>query len=151
MTKTNNFHHLKKIKLNNHNKQKHLLTTNSTTKNKTLYPKNTFTENQLKSKTIILHIIKIIYIFITLTIIYNKFFIPSLKIIITRYKISKNITDTTFITTKNNTPKFFTNLIKIFLTKNNIKIKTIIKSTIFNILFIIKIYTLINKNILQLT
>lgn len=151
MAKTGDFHHLEGIELGSHSGQRHLLTTNSTTEDEALYPEDAFTEDQLKSGAVILHVIGMIYMFIALAIVCDEFFVPSLGVIITRFGISEDVAGATFMAAGGSAPEFFTSLIGVFLAKSNVGVGTIVGSAVFNILFVIGMCALVSKDVLQLT
>ncbi|XP_035793976.1 sodium/potassium/calcium exchanger Nckx30C-like isoform X2 [Anopheles albimanus] len=123
----------------------------ATVKKDPLFPKDLFTDEQLRSGAIMLHVIGVIYMFVALAIVCDEFFVPSLDVIIEKLGITDDVAGATFMAAGGSAPELFTSIMGVFVSFNDVGIGTIVGSAVFNILFVIGMCALFSKTILSLT
>ena len=115
------------------------------------FPEDIFSDDQLKSGAVVMHIIGIIYMFIALAITCDEFFVPSLEVITTSLGISEDVAGATFMAAGGSAPELFTSFIGIFAARSEVGIGTILGSAVFNILFVIGMCAVVSRGVLHLT
>ncbi|KJH52924.1 K+-dependent Na+/Ca+ exchanger family protein [Dictyocaulus viviparus] len=89
--------------------------------------------------------------FVSLAIVCDEFFVPSLAVLTEKLSISDDVAGATFMAAGGSAPEFFTSVIGVFIAQNNVGIGTIVGSATFNILCVLACCTLFSKSVLQLT
>ena len=115
------------------------------------YPKELFTECQIKDGAIVMHVLGILYMFTALALICDEFFVPALEVIIEVLDISDDVAGATFMAAGGSAPEFFTSVIGVFISESEVGVGTIIGSAVFNVLFVIGMCAVFSKEILSLT
>ena len=115
------------------------------------YPKELFTECQIKDGAVILHLIGMFYMFTALALICDEFFVPALEVIIDVLNISDDVAGATFMAAGGSAPEFFTSVIGVFISESEVGVGTIIGSAVFNVLFVIGMCAVFSKELLTLT
>ncbi|XP_068170266.1 sodium/potassium/calcium exchanger 1-like isoform X2 [Antennarius striatus] len=115
------------------------------------YPEDFFTIEDRRRGWVILHIIGMIYMFISLAIVCDEYFVPALGVITNKLAISDDVAGATFMAAGGSAPELFTSLIGVFIAHSNVGIGTIVGSAVFNILFVIGMCALFSREILHLT
>ncbi|XP_051807857.1 sodium/potassium/calcium exchanger 2-like [Acanthochromis polyacanthus] len=115
------------------------------------YPKDIFSIEDRRRGWVILHIIGIMYMFVSLGIACNEFFVPALWVITDKLAISNDVAGAIVMAAGRSSPKFFTALIGAFINHSNVGIGNIIGSAVYNILFVIGICALFSWAVLHLT
>lgn len=116
-----------------------------------LFPKDLFTEDQLRNGAIFLHILGLVYMFVALAIVCDEFFVPSLDVIIEKLDIQDDVAGATFMAAGGSAPELFTSVIGVFVSFDDVGIGTIVGSAVFNILFVIGMCAIFSKTVLNLT
>ncbi|XP_066143059.1 sodium/potassium/calcium exchanger Nckx30C-like isoform X3 [Euwallacea fornicatus] len=116
-----------------------------------LFPEDIFTEDQLKSGAIFLHIIGVIYMFVALALVCDEFFVPALDVIIEKLEIQDDVAGATFMAAGGSAPELFTSVIGVFVSFDDVGIGTIVGSAVFNILFVIGMCAIFSRTVLTLT
>uniref|UniRef100_A0AC35TQY2 Sodium/potassium/calcium exchanger Nckx30C n=1 Tax=Rhabditophanes sp. KR3021 TaxID=114890 RepID=A0AC35TQY2_9BILA len=98
-----------------------------------------------------LHLFGLIYMFVSLSIVCDEFFVPSLEVLTEKFDISSDISGATFMAAGGSAPEFFTSVIGVFIANNNVGIGTIVGSATFNILCVLAFCTLFSTTVLHLT
>lgn len=114
-------------------------------------PKDLFSQEERKRGWVILHIIGIIYIFVSLVILSEEFFVPALGVISDIFGLSNSVAGATIAAAACSTPKFLVFFFGVFLSKTNPGVDTIMGSAAFNVLFVIGMCALLSKEVLHLT
>lgn len=127
------------------------LYTNFTQKGDPLFPKDLFTEDQLRNGAILLHVLGLVYMFVALAIVCDEFFVPSLDVIIEKFDIQDDVAGATFMAAGGSAPELFTSVIGVFVSFDDVGIGTIVGSAVFNILFVIGMCAIFSKTVLSLT
>merc|ERR1719226_265317 len=83
-----------------------------------------------------LHAFGLFYMFLSLAIVCDKFFVPSLEVITEKLQLSPDIAGATFMAAGGSAPEFFTSMVGAF-TASDVGIATIVGSAVFNVLFVI--------------
>lgn len=132
---------------------KNVTITNHTSPHKgdPLFPRELFTEDQLRSGAIILHVLGLVYMFVALAIVCDEFFVPSLDVIIEKLEIQDDVAGATFMAAGGSAPELFTSVIGVFVSFDDVGIGTIVGSAVFNILFVIGMCAIFSKTVLNLT
>ncbi|XP_060529457.1 sodium/potassium/calcium exchanger Nckx30C-like isoform X2 [Cylas formicarius] len=116
-----------------------------------LFPKDLFTDEQLRQGAIILHVLGVIYMFVALAIVCDEFFVPALDVIIEKLDIQDDVAGATFMAAGGSAPELFTSIIGVFVSFDDVGIGTIVGSAVFNILFVIGMCAIFSKTVLTLT
>ncbi|XP_034541987.1 sodium/potassium/calcium exchanger 1 [Notolabrus celidotus] len=115
------------------------------------YPKDIFSVEDRRQGWVVLHIIGMMYMFISLAIVCDEFFVPALGVITDKLAISDDVAGATFMAAGGSAPELFTSLIGVFIAHSNVGIGTIVGSAVFNILFVIGMCALFSREVLRLT
>ncbi|XP_054475444.1 sodium/potassium/calcium exchanger 1 [Anoplopoma fimbria] len=115
------------------------------------YPEDIFSVDDRRRGWVILHIFGMMYMFISLAIVCDEFFVPALGVITEKLAISEDVAGATFMAAGGSAPELFTSLIGVFIAHSNVGIGTIVGSAVFNILFVIGMCALFSREVLHLT
>ena len=115
------------------------------------YPKDVFTIADRRQGWVVLHILGMIYMFVSLAIVCDEFFVPALGVITDKLAISDDVAGATFMAAGRSAPKFFAYVVGVFIAHSNVGIGTIVGSAVFNILFVIGMCALLSREVLHLT
>ncbi|XP_054631184.1 sodium/potassium/calcium exchanger 1-like isoform X2 [Dunckerocampus dactyliophorus] len=115
------------------------------------YPEDLFSVEERRQGWVVLHIIGMMYMFVSLAIVCDEFFVPALGVIIDKLAISDDVAGATFMAAGGSAPELFTSLIGVFIAHSNVGIGTIVGSAVFNILFVIGMCALFSREVLHLT
>nr|XP_046250119.1 sodium/potassium/calcium exchanger 1 [Scatophagus argus] len=115
------------------------------------YPEDFFSVEDRRRGWVILHVIGMMYMFISLAIVCDEFFVPALGVITDKLAISDDVAGATFMAAGGSAPELFTSLIGVFIAHSNVGIGTIVGSAVFNILFVIGMCALFSREVLHLT
>ncbi|XP_062860402.1 sodium/potassium/calcium exchanger 1 [Trichomycterus rosablanca] len=115
------------------------------------YPQDIFSIEQRRKGWVFLHIFGMIYMFVSLAIVCDEFFVPTLGVITKKLAISDDVAGATFMAAGGSAPELFTSLIGVFISHSNVGIGTIVGSAVFNILFVIGMCALFSREMLYLT
>ncbi|XP_037110874.1 sodium/potassium/calcium exchanger 1 isoform X1 [Syngnathus acus] len=115
------------------------------------YPEDIFSVEERRRGWVILHISGMMYMFVSLAIVCDEFFVPALGVIIDKLEISDDVAGATFMAAGGSAPELFTSLIGVFIAHSNVGIGTIVGSAVFNILFVIGMCALFSREVLHLT
>lgn len=115
------------------------------------FPPDAFSLQTRQRGAVLLHVCGLIYMFVSLAIVCDEFFVPSLAVLTEKLAISDDVAGATFMAAGGSAPEFFTSVIGVFIAQNNVGIGTIVGSATFNILCVLACCTLFSKTVLQLT
>ncbi|XP_061678220.1 sodium/potassium/calcium exchanger 1 [Syngnathoides biaculeatus] len=115
------------------------------------YPEDIFSVEERRRGWVVLHIFGMMYMFVSLAIVCDEFFVPALGVIIDKLEISDDVAGATFMAAGGSAPELFTSLIGVFIAHSNVGIGTIVGSAVFNILFVIGMCALFSREVLHLT
>ncbi|XP_039988339.1 sodium/potassium/calcium exchanger 1 isoform X2 [Xiphias gladius] len=115
------------------------------------YPEDLFSIEERRQGWVILHIFGMVYMFVSLAIVCDEFFVPALGVITDKLAISDDVAGATFMAAGGSAPELFTSLIGVFIAHSNVGIGTIVGSAVFNILFVIGMCALFSREVLHLT
>lgn len=115
------------------------------------YPEDIFTIEDRRRGWVLLHILGMMYMFVSLAIVCDEFFVPALGVITQKLAISDDVAGATFMAAGGSAPELFTSLIGVFIAHSNVGIGTIVGSAVFNILFVIGMCALFSREVLHLT
>ncbi|XP_056134800.1 sodium/potassium/calcium exchanger 1-like [Lampris incognitus] len=115
------------------------------------YPEDLFSVEQRRQGWVFLHVIGMAYMFVSLAIVCDEFFVPALGVITNKLEISDDVAGATFMAAGGSAPELFTSLIGVFISHSNVGIGTIVGSAVFNILFVIGMCAIFSREILHLT
>jgi K+-dependent Na+/Ca+ exchanger-like protein len=102
-----------------------------------MYPQDAFTCKQKKNGAVVLHCLGVLYVFITLAIVCDDYFVPALEVLIEKYSISDDVAGATFMAAGGSAPELFTSIVGVFLARSDVGFGTIIGSAVFNVLLVI--------------
>ncbi|XP_051580213.1 sodium/potassium/calcium exchanger 1-like isoform X2 [Myxocyprinus asiaticus] len=115
------------------------------------YPEDIFSIEDRRKGWVSLHIFGMVYMFVSLAIVCDEFFVPTLGVITDKLEISDDVAGATFMAAGGSAPELFTSLIGVFISHSNVGIGTIVGSAVFNILFVIGMCALFSREMLHLT
>ncbi|KAK6729349.1 hypothetical protein RB195_006415 [Necator americanus] len=115
------------------------------------FPPDAFSLETRQRGAVLLHVCGLVYMFVSLAIVCDEFFVPSLAVLTEKLSISDDVAGATFMAAGGSAPEFFTSVIGVFIAQNNVGIGTIVGSATFNILCVLACCTLFSKTVLQLT
>ncbi|XP_058607237.1 sodium/potassium/calcium exchanger 1 isoform X2 [Onychostoma macrolepis] len=115
------------------------------------YPEDIFSVEDRRKGWVMLHIFGMVYMFVSLAIVCDEFFVPTLGVITDKLEISDDVAGATFMAAGGSAPELFTSLIGVFISHSNVGIGTIVGSAVFNILFVIGMCALFSREMLYLT
>lgn len=115
------------------------------------YPQDIFSIEERRRGWVLLHVFGMIYMFVSLAIVCDEFFVPTLGVITKKLEISDDVAGATFMAAGGSAPELFTSLIGVFISHSNVGIGTIVGSAVFNILFVIGMCALFSREMLYLT
>ncbi|XP_069023631.1 sodium/potassium/calcium exchanger 2-like [Embiotoca jacksoni] len=115
------------------------------------YPTDLFSVEQRREGFVVFHMFGMLYMFISLAIVCDEFFVPALTVITEKLEISDDVAGATFMAAGGSAPELFTSVIGVFVSHSNVGIGTIVGSAVFNILFVIGMCALFSKEVLNLT
>ncbi|KAM3838351.1 sodium/potassium/calcium exchanger 2-like [Diretmus argenteus] len=115
------------------------------------YPTDYFSLEERRQGYVLLHMFGMLYMFISLAIVCDEFFVPALTVITEKLAISDDVAGATFMAAGGSAPELFTSVIGVFVSHSNVGIGTIVGSAVFNILFVIGMCALFSKEVLNLT
>ncbi len=115
------------------------------------YPEDFFSIEERRQGWVILHIIGMMYMFISLAIVCDEFFVPALGMITDKLAISDDVAGAIFMAAGRSAPTLFTRTIGVFISPGIMGFGTIVGSAVFNILFVIGLCALFSREVLHLT
>ncbi|XP_055789029.1 sodium/potassium/calcium exchanger 1-like [Salvelinus fontinalis] len=115
------------------------------------YPTDIFSVEDRRRGWVSLHIFGMMYMFVSLAIVCDEFFVPALGVITDQLAISDDVAGATFMAAGGSAPELFTSLIGVFISHSNVGIGTIVGSAVFNILFVIGMCAVFSREMLHLT
>ncbi|CAF1014632.1 unnamed protein product [Brachionus calyciflorus] len=115
------------------------------------FPSDLFTQKQRRFGAIIFHIIFGIYLFKSILIVINEYFMCSIELIGQRFNLDQDVLGATFMAVGSSTPGVLISLITIFFSESEPGIGSSVGSAIFNILFIVGICGLFITNSAKLS
>lgn len=114
-------------------------------------PSDFFSIADLRRGWVILHIIGIVYMCVSLTIVCSDFFVPSLWVIQDKLSISGDVTGATFMALGRSLPRQFFMLLGALKGPTNLGFGSIVGAAVFKTLFVIGISTMFSRTVLHLT
>ncbi|XP_021486980.1 sodium/potassium/calcium exchanger 5 [Meriones unguiculatus] len=98
------------------------------------FPEGFFTKQQSTDGGIVIYFLIILYMLMAVSIVCDKYFLPSLEIISDSLGLSQDVAGATFMAAGSSAPELVTAFLGVFLTKGDIGISTILGSAIYNLL-----------------
>ncbi|XP_046818128.1 sodium/potassium/calcium exchanger 4-like isoform X1 [Vespa crabro] len=98
------------------------------------FPSDGLTRAERRSGFIAIHFAIAIYLFLLLAIICDDFFVPAIKKICEKMKVSEDVAGATIMAAASSSPELFINVIGTFITEGDLGVGTIVGSAVFNIL-----------------
>lgn len=115
-----------------------------------LFPKKIFTMEQLRRGAVALHVIGVLYMFYSLALVCDHYFVPTIYLITDKMKISPDVAGATFMAAAESAPELFTSLIGVFIAISEVGVGTIVGSAVFNVLFVIGACALASTKLIHL-
>ncbi|XP_077988459.1 sodium/potassium/calcium exchanger 5-like [Glandiceps talaboti] len=125
--------------------------TNCTTPAVDQFPVGLFSIYQLHRGAIALHVITALYIFFALALVCDEYFVPSLETVCDMLSLQPDVAGATFMAAGSSAPEFFTSVVGVFVSQDNIGLGTIVGSAAFNLLFIVSFCGLFTGMVINLT
>ncbi|XP_052039421.1 sodium/potassium/calcium exchanger 5 isoform X3 [Apodemus sylvaticus] len=98
------------------------------------FPEGFFTKQESTDGGIVIYFLIILYMFMAVSIVCDKYFLPSLEIISDSLGLSQDVAGATFMAAGSSAPELVTAFLGVFITKGDIGISTILGSAIYNLL-----------------
>ena len=111
------------------------------------YPRDPFTESQLRSGSLIFHFVIMLWMFLGLSIVCDDYFESSLEKICESLNLKEDVAGATFMAAGGSAPELFTSIMGVFVSKNDIGFGTIVGSAVFNVLFVIAMCAFVVPNL----
>nr|XP_014347785.1 PREDICTED: sodium/potassium/calcium exchanger 3-like [Latimeria chalumnae] len=115
------------------------------------FPDDIFTKEERRNGAVLLHVVCATYMFYSLAIVCDDYFVPSLEKICEHLDLTENVAGATFMAAGSSAPELFTSLIGVFITKGDVGVGTIVGSAVFNILCIIGMCGVFAKQVVPLS
>ncbi|KAK2917805.1 hypothetical protein Q8A73_004551 [Channa argus] len=87
------------------------------------YPEDIFSIEDRRRGWVALHIIGMMYMFVSLAIVCDEFFVPALGVITDKLAISDDVAGATFMAAGGSAPELFTSLIGVFIAHSNFNVQ----------------------------
>jgi len=100
---------------------------------------------------LVLHFIGMLYMFIGLAIVCDDFFVGALEIISKQLDISEDVAGATLMAAGGSMPEFFTSIVGVFFSEDDVGFGCIVGSAVFNVLFVIACCAVFAHEPLELT
>ncbi|KAI4483173.1 hypothetical protein M0804_008228 [Polistes exclamans] len=142
--------HLRRLLQTVENVQQEIIEENCTAPAIDEFPSDGFTRVQRQSGFIAIHFAIAIYLFLLLAIVCDDFFVPSIKKICEKMKLSEDVAGATIMAAASSSPELFINVVGTFITEGDLGVGTIVGSAVFNILAVPACCGLFAKQALQL-
>lgn len=114
------------------------------------FPPDGFSREQRRSGFIVIHFVIAIYLFLLLAVVCDDFFVPSIKKICEKMKVSEDVAGATIMAAASSSPELFINVVGTFITEGDLGVGTIVGSAVFNILAVPACCGIFAKQVLQL-
>ncbi|KAK1785244.1 hypothetical protein P4O66_018639 [Electrophorus voltai] len=98
------------------------------------FPNGFFTVQERKDGGIIIYFLIIFYMLLAVSIVCDKYFLPSLEVISDRLGLSQDVAGATFMAAGSSAPELVTAFLGVFVTKGDIGVSTIVGSAVYNLL-----------------
>ncbi|XP_041465072.1 sodium/potassium/calcium exchanger 3-like [Lytechinus variegatus] len=115
------------------------------------FPLHLFNREQRRHGAVIIHVIVMAYMFASLGIVCEEYFMPALEVICEVLNLSEDVAGATFMAIGGSAPELFSSLIAVFITHDDIGVGTIVGSAVFNILCVIGLCGLLAGQVIYLT
>nr|AAP57526.1 K-independent Na+/Ca2+ exchanger JSX [Mus musculus] len=98
------------------------------------FPEGFFTKQESTDGGIVIYFLIILYMCMAISIVCDKYFLPSLEVISDSLGLSQDVAGATFMAAGSSAPELVTAFLGVFITKGDIGISTILGSAIYNLL-----------------
>ncbi|KAM9765754.1 sodium/potassium/calcium exchanger 5 [Menidia menidia] len=98
------------------------------------FPEGFFTVQERKDGGLVIYFMLIFYMFLSVSIICDDYFLPSLEVISERLGLSQDVAGATFMAAGSSAPELVTAFLGVFVTKGDIGVSTIVGSAVYNLL-----------------
>ncbi|XP_061773102.1 sodium/potassium/calcium exchanger 1-like isoform X2 [Nerophis ophidion] len=115
------------------------------------YPADLFSLKERRQGWVVLHMIGIVYTFVSLAVVCNELFVPALWGIIDKLDISHDVAGPTIMAAARSIPKLVITIIGDFFSYSIVGMGNIVGSAIFNFLFVVGLCALFSLEVLHLT
>jgi len=99
---------------------------------------------------VLVHILVVCYMFYSLAVVCERYFMPSLEEFAQRLNLSEDVAGATLMSAGSSAPELFTALLGVFVAKGDVGTGAIVGSAVFNILFVIGICAFVSTTTAQL-
>nr|NP_001025451.1 sodium/potassium/calcium exchanger 5 precursor [Danio rerio]AAY89722.1 K-dependent Na,Ca exchanger 5 [Danio rerio] len=100
------------------------------------FPEGFFTVQERKDGGILIYFMIIFYMLLSVSIVCDEYFLPSLEVISERLGLSQDVAGATFMAAGSSAPELVTAFLGVFVTKGDIGVSTIMGSAVYNLLCI---------------
>ena len=115
------------------------------------FPLDFMTPDQRRHGGIVSHFLIALYMFGALTLVCDKYFIPSLESITHKFKVRSDVAGATFMAAGGSATELFICIVGVFVAKNDIGPGTVVGSAAFNLLFVVGLCGLFAGSVLRLS
>lgn len=114
------------------------------------FPPDVFGDKWRSRGVVLLHLIVVCYMFYSLALVCEKYFMPSLEEFAQVLNLSEDVAGATLMSAGSSAPELFTAILGVFVAKGDVGTGTIVGSAVFNILFVIGICAFVSTTTAQL-
>lgn len=115
------------------------------------FPLDFMTADQRRHGGIVAHFLIAFYMFGAVTLVCDKYFVPSLKRITIRFKVRSDVAGATFMAAGGSAAELFICIVGVFVAKNDIGPGTVVGSAAFNVLFVVGLCGLFAGSVVRLS
>ncbi|XP_070210947.1 sodium/potassium/calcium exchanger 5-like isoform X2 [Littorina saxatilis] len=135
---------LRWIHSNQHASSRHLLAplVNCTPRAVEQFPWDFLTPEQRKDGFIVIHVLVALYMFMALSIVCDRYFVPALEILCELLHMETDIAGATFMAAGSSAPELATAVIGVFVAQDDVGLGTVVGSAIYNVMFVISMCAL---------
>ncbi|KAM8862116.1 sodium/potassium/calcium exchanger 2-like [Synchiropus picturatus] len=110
------------------------------------YPADVFSVEEHRRGWVLLHVMGMLYMFVSLAFVSHEFFIPALGVVTEKLSISDDVAGATVMAAGRSAPKLFTSLIAVFIDEGVMDFGKVVGSSVYNMLFVVGVCGLLSHN-----
>lgn len=107
------------------------------------FPTDLFSQAQRQRGWVVLHLLATAYALALLSIVCQKYFVPSLEVMTDYFRVPSDVAGATFMAMGTSAPELFSSVFGLFVSEGDIGVSTVLGSAVFNIVGVTGIIGLI--------
>uniref|UniRef100_A0A3B3DXB6 Sodium/potassium/calcium exchanger 1 n=1 Tax=Oryzias melastigma TaxID=30732 RepID=A0A3B3DXB6_ORYME len=115
------------------------------------FPADVFSVEQRRAGWVILHILGIMYMFVSLIVVCDEFFVPAVGVIMDRLSISDDVAGATVMAAGRSVPSVLFGLVTVFFMDSRVSMGGLVGSGVYSILFVTGMCAGLSRTVLHLT